>query len=111
MADLVPFDPKKHKAIALPGGGKATEYLASEHSPEGAAWNIPQIWFDAESGKPQFLKGDQAWDEAKSYEERTGNKFPRYKTIEQAVSAAKKRSAAGGASEKSLINRNQKNAQ
>jgi len=106
VANLIPFDPKKHKAIDLPGGGKATEYLASEQSPEGTAWNIPQIWFDTESGKPRFLKGDAAWDEAKAYEERTGNKFPRYNTIKQAVSAAEKRSAAGGASKKSLMNRN-----
>lgn len=106
MANLVPFDPKKHKAIDLPGGGKATEYLASEKSPEGAAWNIPQIWFDVETNQPKFLKGDKAWNEAKAYEDRTGKKFPRYKTIKQAVSAAEKRSSRGGASKKSLMNRN-----
>jgi len=105
LANLVPFDPKKHKAIDLPGGGKATEYLASEKSPEGTAWNIPQIWFDAETNEPKFLKGDKAWDEAKAYEDRTGKKFPRYKTIKQAVAAAEKRSASGGASRKSLMNR------
>ena len=106
MANLVPFDPQKHKAIDLPGGGKATEYLASEKSPEGTAWNIPQIWFDLETNEPRFLKGDKAWDQAKAYEDRTGKKFPRYKTIRQAVAAAEKRSSSGGASKKSLMNRN-----
>ena len=106
MANLVPFDPQRHKAIDLPGGGKATEYLASEKSPEGTAWNIPQIWFDVETNEPRFLNGDKAWDQAKAYEDRTGKKFPRYKTIRQAVAAAKKRSSSGGASKKSLMNRN-----
>lgn len=106
MGSLVPFNPKKHKPIKLPGGGKATEYLASETSPEGTAWNIPQIWFDSETNEPRFLKGDKAWDEAQAYEKRTGKKFPRFKTIKQAVEAAEKRSKAGGATKTSLMNRN-----
>ena len=106
MADLIPFDPKKHKPIKTVGGKNATEYLASEESPEGKAWNIPQIWFDSKTGKPKFLKGDKAWDEAKSYEDRTGKKFPRYKTINDAVNAAKTRSKKGGATKKSLLTTN-----
>lgn len=106
MADLIPFDPSKHKKISLPGGRYATEYLASETSPEGGAWNIPQIWFDSETGKPQFLSGEKAWNEAASYEERTGKKFPRFSSIDEAVEAAKKRSKAGGASKKSLLKKN-----
>lgn len=104
MPKFEPFDPKKHKSVDLPGGGKATEYLASEQSPEGTAWNIPQIWFDVETKEPKFFKGDQAWDMAKSYEDETGNKFPRYKSIPEAVKAARSRSSAGGASKKSLLN-------
>jgi hypothetical protein len=91
VADLIPFDPSKHKKISLPGGRYATEYLASESSPEGGAWNIPQIWFDSETA---------------SYEERTGKKFPRFPSIDEAVEAAKKRSKAGGASKKSLLKKN-----
>ncbi len=106
MGELIPFDFKKHKAVKLPGGNSATEYLASERSPEGGAWNIPQIWFDSETGKPQFLSGDKAWNQAASYEERTGKKFPRFPSIDEAVEAAKKRSKAGGASEKSLLKKN-----
>jgi hypothetical protein len=105
MSDLIPFDPKKHKPIRLPDGRRATEYLASETSPEGGAWNIPTIWFDSETGKPSFLTGDKAWNMAASYEERTGKKFPRFKSISEAVDAAKKRSSRGGATNKSLISK------
>ena len=105
MADLIPFNPKIHKPIDLVGGRKATEYLASERSPEGGAWNIPQIWFNSDTGKPSYLSGDKAWNEAKNYEDRTGKKFPRFKDISAAVEAAKARSRKGGASKKSLISR------
>lgn len=105
MGELIPFDPKKHKAIKLPGGGGATEYLASERSPEGGAWNIPTIWFDSETDKPKLLTGDKAWNAAASYEERTSKKFPRFKSISEAVDAAEKRSKAGGATNKSLISK------
>jgi len=102
MADLIPFDPKVHKPIDLPGGKKATEYLASERSPDGGAWNIPTIWFDKKTGKPRFLSGDKAWNAAKSYEDDTGRKFPRFDDLDAAVTAAQSRSKAGGASKGSL---------
>ena len=64
MANFIPFDPKKHKpvdavSLGLPGakpGQNATEFLASEKSPEGGGWNIPTIWFNEETGKPLILK-------------------------------------------------------
>lgn len=110
MANLVPYDPEKHKPVdavelGLPGaepGMKATEFEASENSPDGRVRNIPQIWFDAESGEAVYLEGDRAWDEAKSYEERTGSKFPRFNNFASAVEAAKKRSAGGGAQQGAL---------
>tara|TARA_R110000782_G_scaffold87942_1_gene170011 strand:- start:507 stop:833 length:327 start_codon:yes stop_codon:yes gene_type:complete len=105
MAEFEPFDPKKHKPIDLPGGQRATEYLASEESPEGQAWNIPQVWFNVETGEPNFFKGDQAWNAAKNYEDKTGKKFPRYESISKAVEAAKDRSSSGGATKSSLMNR------
>ena len=105
MSEFEPFDPDKHTAIDLPGGRKATEYLASEKSPEGKAWNIPQIWFNTKTGEAKFFTSDKAWNTAQDYEKRTGNKFPRYNRISDAVSAAKKMSASGGASKKSLMNR------
>ena len=103
---LEPFDPKKHKPVDTAGGSKATEYLASENAPEGKGyfWNIPTIWFDSATGKPTYLKGDAAWDQALDYEKKTGQKFPRFKDKDAAINAAKERSSAGGASKRSLIN-------
>tara|TARA_B110000977_G_scaffold182868_1_gene244943 strand:+ start:502 stop:825 length:324 start_codon:yes stop_codon:yes gene_type:complete len=103
VVDLVPFNPKKHKPISTVGGGSSTEYLASETAPDGGAWNIPQIWFDSKTNKPKLLTGDKAWNEAASYEKRTGKKFPRFGSIKDAVDAAKKRSKDGGATKKSLL--------
>lgn len=114
MANLVPFNPRKHKpvdavSLGIPNakkGDDATEYLASERSPEGNAWNIPTVWFNEETGKPIYFRNiNRAWDEAKAYEERTGKKFPRFKTIPLAVAAAEKRSKQGGATRKSLLKR------
>ena len=100
--ELEPFDPKKHKPIDTVGGMKSTEYLVSEESPEGTAWNIPTIWFDKKTKEPVLRTGDDAWNTALEYEEKTGKKFPRYKSIPEAVDAAKKRSSKGGATEKKL---------
>ena len=64
MSDLIPFDPKQHKPIQTVGNRYATEYLASEKSPEGKAWNIPQIWFDpktkqAKTNKPKIFEEEK----------------------------------------------------
>tara|TARA_R110000803_G_scaffold199893_1_gene264062 strand:- start:853 stop:1176 length:324 start_codon:yes stop_codon:yes gene_type:complete len=105
MSDLIPFNPSIHKPIKTVMGMKATEYLMTEKSPEGGAWNIPSIWFDSKTKEPVFLKGDNAWDEAVRFEKRTGKKFPRYKDISTGVDAAKKRSNKGGATKKSLLSK------
>jgi hypothetical protein len=103
---IEPFDPKKHKPIDTVGGMKATEYLASETSPEGTAWNIPTIWFDKDTKEPVFLGDkdtvDRAWNAAYRYEEETGIKFPRYKDIKEAETAAGNRSNKGGATKQKL---------
>lgn len=109
--NVEPFDPKKHKPIDTVGGSKATEYLASEVSPEGRVgdsqefWNIPTIWYDRDTGEPVFLGGEgneKAWRQAFIYEKETGIEFPRYKDVESAVAGAKARSNKGGATNKSL---------
>lgn len=108
---LEPYDPKKHKPVDTVGGSKATEYLASENSPEGIVsgskefWNIPTIWYDEETKEPVFLGGEgneKAWRQAFIYEKETGKRFPRYKDSDSAVADAKKRSNKGGATNKSL---------
>jgi len=112
VADFIPFDPKKHKpvdavSLGLPNAKKgmdATEFLASEKSPEGGVWNIPTIWFNEKTGEPTYFKNiDRAWNEAKAYEEKTGKKFPRFKTLPLAVAAAEGRSKKGGATYKELV--------
>ena len=97
MPDLIPFDPKKHKAIELPGGRPATEFTATEEAPGGGAWNIPQIWFNSKTGEPKLLTGDAAWNAAKDYEDSSGKKFPRFTSISVAEKAAAKKSKSGGA--------------
>ena len=109
--NVEPFDPKKHKPIDTVGGSKATEYLASELSPEGRLgesgefWNIPTIWYDRETKEPVFLGGEgneRAWRQAYIYEKETGIKFPRYDSGDSAVSNAQQRSNKGGATKQSL---------
>ena len=109
MGNLEPFNPRKHKPVQTVGASRATEYLVTEKSPEGKAWNIPTIWFNKKTNKPTYLKGDKAWNEAVSYEKSSGKKFPRFKTIAAGVTAAKNRSKAGGASNKTLVKKKKSN--
>lgn len=119
---LIPFDPKKHKpvdakSIGIPGakaGDVATEYSATEVSPDGQVWNIPTVWFDAQSGRAVYVADRAAaGDLASKYERSTGNKFPRFgvayngqkentAAFDKAVSAAEKRSSGGGAQQGAL---------
>ena len=94
---LEPFDPKKHKPQDMGKGGLTTEYLVTEHSPDGKVWNIPSVWWD-EDGHPVEITNPALNNKlATQYERHSGKKFPRYKSIEGGVSAAKKRSSKGGA--------------
>jgi hypothetical protein len=109
MTNLEPFNPKKHKPIQTVGSNYATEYIASEISPEGTAWNIPLIWFNTETGSPTFLPLGKAWETAYEYENETGKKFPRFnkfknidKNLDEATKSAEKRSKKGGASKGKL---------
>jgi hypothetical protein len=105
MGNLVPFNSNKHKPLDVGNGVKMTEFLMTERSPEGTAWNIPSVWFDDDTGKPVRLRGDDAWNEALRYEKRTGNKFPRFKDLDSGIEAAKSRSDSGGATKESLVGR------
>jgi hypothetical protein len=84
----------------------ATEYSASEKSPDGKYWNIPQVWFNKSSGEAIFIRDiDRAWDLSKRYEGETGNKFPRFDSMDSAVKAARERSKGGGATRGTLAQR------
>ena len=94
---LEPFDPKKHKPTDVGKGGLSTEYLATEYAPDGSVWNIPTLWWTKE-GKPMLLdRIEDAVAVADEYERKSGKRFPRFKSLDEGVAAAKKRSKAGGA--------------
>lgn len=90
-----PFDPAVNEARDIGLGGPSTEYLATELDPTGAVMNYPTIWWNA-GGDPVLMDPFQAYDQALSYEETSGLRFPRFKTIPQAEIAAENRSAMGG---------------
>ena len=95
---LEPFDPAKHKPTDVGRGGLSTELLMTEYAPDGHVWNIPSLWWTKE-GKPLVVdRPEDAVSMAEEYERLTGKKFPRFKSIEEGIIAAKKRSKKGGAS-------------
>lgn len=100
---FVPFDPSRHQPIRLPDGSVMTERLATEYvsGDSGAVWNIPTVWFDS-SGRGKEVSVDQAMELARNYEKSTGLMFPRFSSIDEAVSKARSRSARGGASNTAL---------
>ena len=103
-AVLIPFNPRVHKPIQMPDGSIMTERTATEYvdGNSGQVWNIPTIWFDANTNKGVEVDLDRAMGLAHEYEQRTGNKFPRFNSIEDAVSSAQQRSESGGATQGSL---------
>jgi len=104
MADLIPFDPRVHKPIKLPDGSIMSERTVTEYvdGGSGQVWNIPTVWFDTRTNKGVEVDVDRAMGLAHEYERQTKNKFPRFKTIEDAVSSAQQRSQSGGATQGSL---------
>ena len=101
---FVPFDPRVHKPIRLSDGSMMTERTASEYvnGESGPIWNIPTVWFDAETGRGQEVSIDRAMELAREYEQRTSRSFPRFNNFEDAVSAAERRSQSGGATQGTL---------
>ena len=86
MPKLIPFDPSKHEPVDLGLGGLSTEYLASEYAPSNGVWNIPTIWFNSETNEPVYFENiDEAWEISRAYELSTGNMFPRFNNLPDAV--------------------------
>ena len=101
---LEPFDPAKHSPQDVGLGGLSTEYLATDLDPEGAAFNFPTIFF-GEDGKAVYFEDPRAaMAQALAYEERIGQRFPRFSDIDSAVEAARNRSQMGGATTVPLMN-------
>ena len=75
-------------------GSRSTEITITERI-GGTFANIPSLWMSG--GKIVEFTPDRAIQAATAYEKRTGKKFPRFKTVKDAVSAAAARSKRGGA--------------
>lgn len=101
---LEPFDPSKHNPKDVGLGGPSTEYLMTFEAPDGGYWNVPSIWWGPNGNAYYFPEGksDDVWNMAKEWEDKTGERFPRYDTMEGAEMAAARRSEEGGASERRL---------
>lgn len=98
-----PYDPSRDHPTDMGLGGLSTEYLRTYDTPFGESVNVPSIWF-TESGLP-FLSPDP-YSTAMDYEAATGRLFPTYDTTDEAVTAAKMRSANGGAQHRALTDDN-----
>lgn len=90
-----PFDPARDAPSDLGLGGMSTEVLETLETPSGDFVNIPSAWFLGDYGP--FLVGDPL-PFAHDYEMGTARPFPRFDSLDSAVSAAVQRSAMGGAS-------------
>lgn len=91
-----PFDPRRDKPRDNGDGSFSTEIATTNDAPDGGYWNIPTLWW--RDGKPMELTPEGAQSLAMRYEQATGNKFPRFKSVAEAEASAQARSAGGGAS-------------
>ena len=92
-----PFDPTQDQPIQNPDGSQSTERTRTVQTPEGWA-NVPSLWFNGHGYMDMEEYSDDELSEfAQGYEQDTGVKFPRFRSVEEAVAAAKARSAKGGA--------------
>lgn len=99
MADLRPFQPGEYVTNA--DGSISTERSRTVMDPYGDFINVPSLWKD-ENGKTYDL-GQMSDDElsniASYYELKAKQPWKRFKSVDEAVSAAKQRSNEGGASQ------------
>lgn len=87
-----PFKPGER--IDNADGSQSTELTVTV--PVGDKWaNVPSLWMTPEG--PQRFDEDQAAAMAQEYSAATGESFPSFSSVDEAVSAAKARSQAGGA--------------
>ena len=78
-----------------PDGSRSTELTISEKlNNEDQFTNIPTLWMTS-SGIKEFTR-QQAIEAAQNYEARTGDRFQRFNTLDDAVDSAKQRSNQGG---------------
>ena len=93
MTDLRPLVAGEYRDN--PDGSRSTEITVTVPDGQGGWMLIPSLWKGKEI---QEFNEDQARDAAMQFEQRTGNKFPRFASPEEAGAFAKQRSSAGGVS-------------
>lgn len=77
------------------GSAEMTEYTKTVEDGNGQFMVAPSLWTDG--SKPQFIEtDDEVARRALDYEAKTGNRFPRFATVDDAEKFAIQRSAAGG---------------
>jgi hypothetical protein len=91
-----PFDPAVNTPRDMGLGGPSTEYLLTVERGDGTYRNIPSIWWNG-AGEPIHATDKMSELMADRYERETGETFPVFGSIDDAVNAAKERSARGGA--------------
>lgn len=95
---LRPFDKNKDKPRVNNDGSISTEVTRTVKLPDGSWANVPTLWFaDGKLAQDIGKYGDDVISGfAQVYENGTGAKFPRYGTLEEAVTSAQSRSLLGG---------------
>lgn len=95
MAGLLEmFDPARHKPKDIGLGGPSTEYLVTGQDDAGRWFNYPTIQWRGD--EPVKMNDEAARALALHQEKTQGGLLPRYETMEEAVAAARQRSAGGG---------------
>ncbi|YP_010115339.1 DarB-like antirestriction [Sinorhizobium phage PBC5] len=93
---LRPFNAEERRPNS--DGSYSTEISTTWQLPDGKWVNVPSLWM-GKDGPKQFNADDEAGilGSMQRFEEQNGQKFPRFDSEQEAVAAAKTRSAAGGA--------------
>jgi hypothetical protein len=100
---LRPFDASQDKPRSNPDGSYSTEITRTVETPEGWAV-VPSLWFGGEGGPRDFggMNDDQLSALAQRYEKASKQRFPRYKSLDEADAFATERSREGGATQAPL---------
>jgi hypothetical protein len=93
----LPFRPLlPQEAIPLGGGQQQTEVTMTFQDPQTGQWvNVPSIWM-TDGGPVTVQDEEQLLQMARMYEQFQNVAFPRFKSVEDAETAARKRSLQGG---------------
>lgn len=99
--NLRPLKPgEKIKTNRGPHKGKySTERVRTVQNPDGTWMNVNSLWMGRDGTVTDLANKSDDWlaSYARFHETSAGVKFDRYDSLNQAVAAAKARSAAGGA--------------